>query len=362
MIHSLYIHIPFCDEICSYCDFAKVFTYTFSHEKYLDELIKEIDEEKIPDNSLNTIYIGGGTPSSLSRDELELLLSYLHKRFPDVEEFTMEANPESLTSDKIDILSEYHVNRVSLGAQSVNPEILSSLNRHHDMTDIERCVNDLKRHGITNINLDFIYGHEEMTDKDIDDDIDFAFSLSPTHLSFYSLQIEEGTLLYNQKKKSQDEDQLRITYDHILKRLEDNGYHRYEVSNFAKPGFESKHNLTYWHDEEYYAAGLSASGYVNRTRFTNTRSMNHYLMGNRNPNMETIDERNEEFEFLMLNLRLVNGFSLSEFHSRFKKDFTVSYKKEIEKVVDYTEIQNGHFRIKKEFLYTMDSILLDILK
>ena len=362
MIKSLYIHIPFCDNICSYCDFAKVFSSTFSHKSYLDCLIKEIEEEKIPENSLDTIYIGGGTPSSLSNEELDILLSYLHRRFPDVNEFTLEANPESLTPEKIRTLSLYHVNRVSLGAQSMNDTILSTLNRKHTTQDIMNCVLNLRKNGIKNINLDFIYGFEQMEMKDIDDDISFATGLKIPHLSFYSLQIEEGTLLYNQKARCKNDDELRSMYDHILDELEKKGYRRYEVSNFSIPGYESIHNQTYWHDEEYYAAGLSASGYVGKTRFTNTRSMNHYLEGKLNRSVETIDKAGEEFEFLMLNLRLVKGFSLETFKKRFHKDFLMDYRKEIQDVIEYVDYSDGYFRIKKEYIYTMDSILLKILR
>ena len=359
---ALYVHIPFCDRICSYCDFAKVLCNTFSEEAYLDRLFKELDEWKIPFDSLDTIYIGGGTPSSLSKENLRRLLSTLHERFLHVKEFTMEANPESLSTEKIQICLENGVNRISLGAQSGDDKTLSLLRRSHSIEDLLCCCDNLHKAGLDNFNLDFIYGLPSMTMEDLKRDIDLSLSLKSKHLSYYALQIEEGTLLYNQKVHALDDDRMREMYDFILKELEKEGYFRYEVSNFARKGYESLHNLTYWHDEQYYAIGLSAASYIGSRRLVNTRSMNHYLAGDYHRNIDIIDEKGEEFEFLMLNLRLASGFSIQHFNSRFHKDFLVFYKKEIKKVKDYIEIVDGYFRIRKEYLYTMDAILLDLLK
>jgi oxygen-independent coproporphyrinogen III oxidase len=362
MVKSLYIHIPFCDQICAYCDFTKVFSSSFSHKEYLKKLIAEIDSLVIKDDSLSTIYIGGGTPSTLTSEELDFLLSYLHQHFPNVDEFSVEANPESLTREKIKLMHSYGVNRISLGAQTTNELILKQLNRNHTTNDIKRCIKDLKDCGIENYNLDFIYGIPGMTMGDLDRDIDFALKMNTKHLSFYSLQIEEGTLLYNQGMKPVDEEFMRRMYDFIIEKLSKHGYQRYEISNFSLPGYESRHNLTYWHDEQYYAAGVSASGYIGNLRYTNTKSLTHYLKGEYNRESETIDSKTEEFEFLMLNLRLTKGFSLSSFKKRFHKDFKTEYKEEIEKVQDYVEIVDDHFRIRKDYLYTMDNILLNLLK
>lgn len=359
---ALYVHIPFCDRICSYCDFAKVMTGTFSQSAYLDRLFLELDENHIPHDSLSTIYIGGGTPSSLSKENLKRLLSLLHERFPHVREFTMEANPESLSPEKIAVCLENGVNRISLGAQSADDHVLSLLHRNHTVRELVQCTQNLKKAGLQNFNLDFIYGLPDMTMSDLRKDIELSLSFGSTHLSYYSLQIEEGTLLYNRKVASLSDEKMREMYDFILSELERNGYFRYEVSNFSLPGYESLHNLTYWHDEEYYAIGLSAAAYIGKNRFVNTRSMNHYLSGNYHRTIDSLNEKDEELEFLMLNLRLASGFEIQKFDSRFHKDFLTFYQKEIEKVKDYTEIVDSRFRIRKEYLYTMDSILLDLLK
>ncbi len=362
MTEALYIHIPFCDKICSYCDFAKMYSSYFDHMVYLRALIKEIDSLMIMDDSLKTIYIGGGTPSSLRDEELVFLLSYLKSRFPSVEEFTLEANPESLTREKIRICVFYGINRISLGVQSADEKTLKLLNRNHTLYDVKECIRNLNDLSLSNYNLDFIYGLPNMTMADLEEDLRFSFSLQPKHLSYYSLQIEEGTLLYQKKLPPIGEETYRSMYDFLLLELEKHSFYRYEVSNFALPGYESRHNQIYWRDEHYYAAGLSASGYLDDRRYSNTRSIQHYVKGEYNRNEETITKKDEEFEFLMLNLRLVKGFSLTKFQKRFQKDFLHSYQKEIEKVKEYTLIEDGFFSIKKEYLYTMDSILLEILK
>lgn len=362
MVKSLYIHIPFCDGICSYCDFAKVFSNTFSHKKYLDVLLDEIKSLNIKEDSLNTIYIGGGTPSCLTEEELIYLLSYLNFHFKNVNEFTLEANPESLSKEKIKICHKYGVNRISLGVQSVNDSILKYLNRQHNKEAVKTVIKSLKDEGIDNFNLDFIYGIPSMSLDDLKDDLSFAKEMNSPHLSFYSLQIEEGTILGNNKTIPLSDEKMRNQYNYIVSYLNQLGYERYEISNFAKKGYESQHNLTYWHDLEYYAAGLSAAGYISNKRYTNTKSMTNYLKGKFNRDVSIISKEDEEFEFLMLNLRLKNGFELTKFKERFKKDFLTAYQNELKKVSDYVEINNGSFRIKDEYLYTMDNILLNILK
>ena len=359
---ALYLHIPFCTHLCSYCDFPKVLLSSADPKAYLSELEKEILSLKIPEDSLSTIYIGGGTPSALTIEELEDLLSFLHSHFPSVEEFSMEANPDSLTEDKISILGKYGVNRVSLGVQSVNPKLLALLMRHHTKEEVKDAVWNLKKHGITNINLDFIYGIPGMKKDDVLDDIDFALSLKPTHLSFYSLQIEDGTLFGVRHVKAEEDDTLADQYELINKKLEERSYHRYEVSNFALPGFECKHNLTYWHDETYYAAGLGASGYIGNRRYTNTRSLTHYLQGKHVNEEEIITPLDHEFEFLMLNLRLCKGFSLSKYSSLFGFDFYKRYQKSLSSAGEDLVEKGGFIAIKPEKLYTMDGTLLTLLQ
>ncbi len=359
MIESLYIHIPFCDHICAYCDFPKVFSHYFDKSLYVKRLIEEIESFSIPEKSLRTIYVGGGTPTSLSVDEWKPLLSCL-SRFLPVEEFTIEANPESLTRDKIDLFRQYGVNRISLGVQSCREDVLSAMGRKHTTEDVVRAVKDLHEAGFETISLDFIYGYPGTTKADSLKDIDFALSLAPSHLSFYSLQIEENTLL-GKKGTFVDDDSLAETYEAILARLEKDGFHRYEVSNFCRPGKESRHNLTYWHDQEYYGCGMGASGFVSSVRYQNTRSISEYLKGRNVRTKEKVLREDRKTEFLMLNLRLENGFALKDYEDLFHEDFQKAHEKAIQRLDGALCIKDGRAFIRKDLLYIMDSVLLELL-
>lgn len=358
---SLYVHIPFCDRLCSYCDFPKYLSREDLKEQYLAALLKELDS--IPAGSLQTVYIGGGTPSCLSCSQLRKLLSYLWKKFGPWEEATMEANPESLSEDKIAVLEQYHINRVSLGAQSFNKRILKILNREEETEEkVREAVINLHKHHIDNINVDFIYGLKEEKRDDFVHEISVGKELGLTHFSFYSLQIEENTPLFYHPEVQKDQDGLGDDYDFIRKTLKENGYLRYEVSNFSKPSYESKHNLTYWRNEPYYAAGLGATSYVNGVRATRTRNLFHYLKDYRSELQEIKENaEDQEFDYLMLHLRLKEGFSLSDFKSRFHKDFLKEYKNELNKTKDYLDIKDDRVSVKDNDLYILDAILVDLL-
>ncbi len=365
-IPSLYIHVPFCQHICFYCDFPKILASCFSHEKYISSLIEEIGSFDISDDSLETVYIGGGTPTALDNGSFKKLISYVSSRFKNLKEFTIEANPESIDEEKCSIMEEGNVNRVSIGVEANDPRLLNVLGRRHSKEDVVKGVALLRKHGIDNINLDFIYSLPSEDDSYIEKDMDLIRELSPNHVSFYSLQVEEGTVFYNEGMET-DDDRSADQYERIVKELHELGYERYEVSNFAKKGFESKHNLTYWHDLGYYVAGLGASGYMpsfyengDGKRYVNSRSMTRY-MKREGTSEERITEKDAELEYLMLNLRLADGFPLSDFESRFNVSFLSKYEKEIEETKDSIEI-NDRVKIKPEFLYVMDSILLKIIK
>ena len=360
MISSLYLHIPFCQSICSYCDFPKVYHNKEWEEKYIPLLIEEIESYSIKDKSLKTIYIGGGTPSILSSALREKMLSYLNRRFPNVAEFTREANPESITEEKAAIRKKYGVNRVSLGVESTSTSLLKRLGRTHTNEQVRKAVSLLKQSGIFNLNFDFIYGIPGESLTDLNNDISFALSQGVKHLSFYSLQLEEGTRLFDKKTIPVTDDEYRKQYDHLVLQLSIHGYQRYEVSNFSLPGYESKHNLTYWHDEQYYACGVGASGYIKDLRYTNTKSITKYLSGERVFSKDTIRKEDEEREFLRLGLRLEQGFSLEEYRKRFGQDFLSVYSKKIEENNTFFDSSDGRFRIRKEYLYIRDSLLLSL--
>ncbi len=342
---SLYVHIPFCEHLCSYCNFIKIFYDEKIVDRYLDCLEKELNSYQIED--LDTIYIGGGTPSSLSLAQLDKLLQILSKiPLNDNYEYTIEANPENLTKDKILLLRKYGVNRISLGIQTFDEKIGKLLNRKHNFEMVKEVVKNLNMVGIDNYSFDFIYAVPFQTKEIIDKDIDLAFSLNPKHLSFYSLLIEENTLLYLQKYQEADDTIQRDFYDFIYEKLKENGFNRYEISNFAKPNYQSKHNLTYWLDKNYYAIGVSASGYIDNVRYTNTKNLTKYLANDNNKEINLISKEDKKFEYIMLNLRLDKGIDLKEYQDIFAEDLVKSKEKEIKELEksDLVFIKENHLR------------------
>ena len=275
---SVYIHIPFCSNICSYCDFSKMYYNKNYVDKYLDELEKEI-KSRYKKEIVKTLYIGGGTPSSLDLEQLERLFQKISIFNLDKNcEFTIEANVENLDLDKIDLLKNNNVNRISLGVQTFDNDNLIYLNRKHTKEDVFNTINLLKENNINNINIDLIYGIDNDIDK-VKTDIKYFLKLNIPHISCYSLIIEENTLLKYNNTNYIDEDTEYEMYKYIEKTLEENGYKHYEISNYAKEGYESKHNLGYWDNEYYYGFGLSSVSFIDNYRINNTKNLTKYLNG-----------------------------------------------------------------------------------
>ncbi len=356
----LYIHIPFCKHLCSYCDFCKFINQEKNMTDYVSSLI--IDLSKIKNKKLKTVFIGGGTPSYLDYSNLKRLLTYINNNFQIEEEFTIEANPDSLDKEKIKLFKDCNVNRISLGVESTNLKTLEFLNRKHTNQDVINAVNLLKKYGINNINLDFIYGVFFETKEDILKNIEFASSLDVTHISYYSLQVEKGTKLYLLKENVVDDDTLASMYEYILNELEKRGYFRYEVSNFSKIGYQSKHNKAYWRNYNFYGVGLNSSGFTYPNRYKITSNLLNYLK-RRNLIEENVieDENSNEFNYLMLNLRLVEGFDLAEYNKLFKKDFFQEYEKEYSKIKEFFQVKNNRLSVKREHLYILDELLVSLL-
>lgn len=356
---SLYVHIPFCRHFCTYCDFPKVLLKTGFDRNYVPCLLKE--DERYDGYKFDTIYIGGGTPSCLPYQELEKFLSSLVERHGNPQEFTVECNPEDVDEGICYLFKKYGVNRVSVGGQTSSNVLLKKLGRTHTFDDVLKAKEILNNNGIDNVSVDFIYGLFGQTMADLEKDLEEVKKMKLKHVSFYSLQVEPHTILGIQHKEGQDLDLLGDYYDRIVERLKEIGLERYEVSNFSLRGYESKHNLCYWKDDPYGAIGLGATSYENGIREVRTRSIEKYLELNfiSSRQEENIDE--QEFDFLMLNLRLRDGFLLDEFQKRFKKDFLVSYKDNIESNKDSLVIKDGRCFVKGEKIYLLDSILVDLL-
>ena len=357
-IDAVYIHIPFCNYICAYCDFCKVFYNKEYVNKYLEALDKEI-KAKYRGEIITSLYIGGGTPSSLSLNELEKLFSILKmfKLSKDCE-ITIEANPDSLALDKIKLLKSYGVNRVSLGVETINSKLQDVLERTTSKDSVITCINNLKKEGITNINVDLIYAIKGETLNDLKEDLNFLLSLDVTHISTYSLIIEDNTKLKINGVNNIDKSLDRKMYDMISSILKDNSYIHYEISNFSKEGYSSKHNLKYWHNLEYYGFGVGASGYIDNIRYTNTRSITNYINGKTIIDKEILTIKDKMFYEVMLNLRTNRGID--------KEIFKYKYKANIDDIFNYKELVNSnileednrYLRVYEDYFYVLDEIIL----
>lgn len=354
---GLYVHIPFCDRICSYCAFAKVFYREDLADRYLNRLEKEL--HKYDGCSFRSVYIGGGTPSSLTPAQLERLFSILSFYAEEQARWTVEINPE-IEEEKIRIFSLHGVARVSMGVQTFQKRLLSIIGREHSFDQVKERVDLLHRYDIKDINVDLMYGLPDESEEELKRDLSLLLSLDVTHVSAYCLQVEEKTVLFNRGCREEDPDVARRQYEMIVDTLKDHGLFRYEVSNFSKPGFESEHNLIYWNNEEYGGVGLNASAYIDHIRRTNTKSLTEYLKGNFGDYEEILTEEDEEFYFLMLGFRKEEGISLREFEQRFHKNFLASYGDKIADA-DGFEISEGRCRLKEENIYILDFFLRKIL-
>ena len=308
-VRSLYIHIPFCNKICDYCDFTKLQYFRKFAISYLEALKDELNSYPIKD--LKTIYVGGGTPTALEDDLFEELLQIIDRYTDGVQEYTFEANPESLSLNKIKLLKAHSVNRVSLGVQTTNDKILRMVNRDHTFAQVQDAAKNLKEVGIDNINVDLILGLPHTSEKILKEDLKNILSLDVKHVSCYGLTVNPHTVLFTKGFKEPEGDILRKYYDIVEEILTKNGFIHYEVSNWAKPGFESQHNLTYWRNEEYYGCGLGASGYIKDIRYKNTINLSQYLTRVFVSEKEEVSERDKLTYQIMLNLRTVEGLDIS---------------------------------------------------
>lgn len=344
MAESLYIHIPFCNRICTYCDFNKVLINNQPVDGYLDALISEL--EAIESQSLRTIFVGGGTPTALSESQLSRLLSAVTDRFQVTEEFTFEANPDELTPGKLDVLKNYGVNRISLGVQTFNEDLLKVLGRSHGYDDIFNAINHMEKIGLDNYSLDLMYNLPGETMQDLDDSLGHVRMLSPKHISWYSLIIEPHTVFYNQIRKGRmkvdDDDIEGRKYQHVIGGLEALGYPQYEISNFSQPVFESEHNKTYWKNEPYYGAGAGSHGYIDNTRYYNIKPVNHYIQSMKDTGSvvkETLalDQKAQMEEEMFLGLRMNQGVDAARFKAKFGRSMDEVYGTVIRK-----EMAKGH--------------------
>ena len=325
---SLYIHVPFCATRCVYCDFFSN-TDTRYKEPYLRAIEKEMElrGEYIDDDTLETIYLGGGTPSRLSGNDLERIFNAISRRFSITEgaEITLEANPDDIRPDYLSALRDLPINRISMGIQSFRPEDLRLLNRRHDREQAIRAVELCQAHGFTNLSIDLIYGLPGQTPEAWEENLRQAIRLGTPHLSAYHLTYEEGTALYKRLQAGQVEpvdEEVSVTLFHILtERMAEAGFQHYEISNFARPGFHAQHNSAYWTGKPYLGLGPSAHSYNRTSREWNVASLPLYLRGIESgqpaTERETLDLSTRYNDFIITGLRTMWGISLDKLRTEF---------------------------------------------
>ena len=371
---GIYIHIPFCKRRCIYCDF---FSTTQSEKKaeYVHALVRELEMRKdyVGDEEIETIYLGGGTPSQLSQEELEEIFAYIYKVYkvtPDAE-ITLEANPDDLTPDFLALLKELPFNRISMGVQSFNDTQLKRLGRRHDAAKARQAVANARSAGYSNISIDLIFALPGSTIDEWEHDLESAIALRPDHLSAYNLTYEEGTPMHRALERGDftelsEEDNI-TQFQMLISRLKEAGYSHYEISNFALPGRESRHNSSYWNDTPYIGCGAAAHSYNGTSRQWNIADIQEYIKGieNGNPVFE-IEELTEEERYndtILTRLRTAEGIPLAwmkeKFGSRLYDYMQRCTGKEI--ALGYLKEENGHLSLTEKGIFISDAVIRELI-
>ncbi|MFF2481616.1 radical SAM family heme chaperone HemW [Paenibacillus sp. NPDC058071] len=326
---ALYIHIPFCTNKCHYCDFTSYVLKGQPVDDYLDALEREMEltVKELPPERIDTVFVGGGTPTVLTPPQMKRFLESVKRHFPLVDdvEFTMEANPGTTDPEKLAAMFEGGVNRISFGVQSFNNELLERIGRIHNVDDVYRSLDNARAAGFTNLSIDLMFGLPKQTIESLEDSVEKALALDLPHYSLYSLKVEENTLFHKLYQRDElplpSEDEEYSMYVHLMDRLKGAGYGHYEISNFAKPGYEGRHNSTYWRNEAYYGLGAGAHGYAGRKRHVNVKGVQPYIdyTHTKLPRLEThhVSEQEAIEDFMMVGLRLLEGVRSSSFAAQF---------------------------------------------
>lgn len=369
---GLYIHIPFCDKICNYCDFTAFQGANSKVSEYVKALKKEIHLKGQKDFLIDSIFIGGGTPSFILGEYIFEILEEVRKNFTVLEniEITIETNPKTFDEKKLLIYKKSKINRLSIGVQSFNDKILRELGRNHSSKEALESIELVKKFDF-DINLDLIFGYQSQTVEDILYDLEMVKKINPEHISYYALIIEEKTkfksLQNAEKLKFLDEDVERKMYHLIVENLEKTGLKQYEVSNFSKYGKQSVHNKKYWNCKEYLGVGISSHSYLNDERFSNTVNLTKYISELQSGNIpidfsEKLDIFTKKFEYIIMNMRLKEGFLISDYNKIFDANFLKENKKVVEKAVEnnIVEINENRIYFTQKGFDIMDSFFVDI--
>lgn len=368
---GLYIHIPFCDRICNYCDFTAFQGANSKIKEYVEALKKEIELKGNKNFLIDSIFIGGGTPSFIDGKYIFEILEKVKENFTVLDniEISIETNPKTFDEKKLEYYKSAKINRVSIGVQSFNDVILKELGRNHNSKEAFDSIELVKKFDF-DLNLDLIFGYQSQTIEDILYDLEMVKNINPDHISYYALIIEEKTkfkALQNVGKLDLlDEETERKMYHLIVKKLEEIGLNQYEVSNFAKVGKESVHNKKYWNCKEYLGLGISAHSYLNDERFSNTVNLSKYIKELYNGNIpvdfrEKLDMPTKKFEYIIMNMRLKEGFLISDYNRLFESDFLEENKKAVKIGLEnnVVEIKDDRIYFTKRGFDIMDSFFVN---
>lgn len=342
---GIYIHIPFCIKKCEYCDFVSYCNKKEYVPQYINALKKEIKNNINKEYKITTIYIGGGTPSSIEENYIAdiigtIKLNMNEENLKDFEniEVTIEVNPGTVNKEKLQVYKKIGINRLSIGLQETHNELLKSIGRIHTYEEFIKTYNLARKIGFNNINVDLMIALPNQTIQDIKENLEKITKLNPEHISVYSLILEEGTPFYNKynenKIKLPDEELERNMYWYVKNTLENNGYMHYEISNFSKKGFESKHNMNCWNQEEYLGFGVAAHSYNNKIRYSNTNSIEEYIKGSNKIIHEEQTLEDMQKEYMLLGLRKIEGINIQKFKNKFAQNPIFIFKEQLNKLVD----------------------------
>ncbi len=362
MVQNAYIHIPFCKQKCNYCSFTS-FTDTSLKDIYINSLIKEI-KSRYRQEMLDTLYFGGGTPSLMTPDDFKKIIS--HFKINPNTEITVELNPENSDYDYLKAVRNIGINRLSIGCQSFDDDILSNIGRKHKASDTIKAVQNAKSAGFDNINLDLIYGLPNQTTEGFADDLKKVSELCPQHISLYGLKIEQGCKFYkNMPENIPDEDLQAEMYLTAVKILSQKGFEHYEISNFSLAGYNSRHNLNYWNNNHYYGFGVAAHGFEGKTRYANTSDIKQYIknpLSGREEN--TLSEKQSLEEEIFLGFRKLCGINISDINKKFGINFNEKYGIQLKKYLPdgfLTKTEDG-YKLSLKGILVSNSILCDFLE
>lgn len=366
---GIYVHIPFCVQKCTYCDFTSFKAAEGDMDAYFAGLLREIDlrKKELENYTFDTVYFGGGTPTVAPQEYIASVLMKLkeHCNMSKDAEITLEMNPGTIDSQKLSLYKQAGFNRFSVGLQTADDKELMRLNRIHNSSQYLLAAHLLKGE---NFSCDILIGLHDQTEEDLKKTLHLAISSGVKHISMYALKAEEGTPLFTDYLNGElpSDDDCAALYDYGVKLLKEQGFERYEVSNFCLSGYQSRHNLNYWRRGEYIGFGIAAHSFLGERRFANVTNLNDYLRcvtTNRFAEIfsENITDEEAKAETIMLALRTAEGLDGIKFGEKFNVDFFSAYSERLKRLKDYLDVDSRYVKIKEQYMYIQNSIIIELI-